>query len=127
MAVGSSGAGGQVAVPRPPASEVGVPAWIRGRLRPESMASRFAYQTFFKHGSTYMATCMVVAVFGGIAYDEVMNGIWTSNNAGVRHLPPRRHAPSPMLRASGELSVWRFARSQRQWKDVKDRLVESDD
>ena len=102
-------------------------SWLAGRLQAESPLSRTVYQIFYKHASTYMATCMVVAVFGGIAYDEVMNGIWNSNNAGVRHLPPRRHAPSPVLRASGELSVWRFARSQRQWKDVKDRLVESDD
>ena len=104
------------------------PAWIRGRLRPEPATSRFVYNTFFKRGSTYMATVMVVAVFGGLAYDNVMNSIWDANNSGVRHppaaasaAPPPRRATLPMPRAEPAA-----ARAQRQWKDAKDKLVEQD-
>ena len=89
------------------------PAWIRGRLRPEPATSRFVYNTFFKRGSTYMATVMVVAVFGGLAYDNVMNSIWDANNSGVRHppaaapaAPPHAAPPSPRR----ELSRRRRAR-----------------
>jgi len=72
-------------------------SWIAGRLGPESAFSRTLYSTLFKHGSTYMATCMVVAIAAGQGYDAVMNSIWDANNKG------------------------------KQWKDVQHKFIEADE
>lgn len=64
------------------------PAWVKGRLQPESAFSRFIYNTFFKRSSTYMATVIVVATGVGIGYDYAMNAYWEMCNKGVRMILP---------------------------------------
>ena len=44
------------------------------RLQAESAISRTIYGVFYKHASTYMATCMVVAIAAGQVYDGVARG-----------------------------------------------------
>ena len=105
------------------------PSWVQGRLQPEPAATRFIYNTFFKRASTYMGTVMVVATFGGIGYDYVMNYIWDSHNKGVR--AARSHARRPHGAGSPSRAVPSLPssnprrrppalrRAQKQWKDIK--------
>ncbi|KAL1499422.1 hypothetical protein AB1Y20_011627 [Prymnesium parvum] len=58
------------------------PAWVQGRLKPEPPFSRFIYNTFFKHASTYMATVISVAFVAGVTYDYAMTAFWESCNRG---------------------------------------------
>ena len=57
--------------------------WIEGRLRPEPLASRLVYNTFFKRAPLYMASCMAAAVIGGVAFDKTIDALWDMNNKGV--------------------------------------------
>uniref|UniRef100_A0A3B4WTD4 Complex III subunit 9 n=1 Tax=Seriola lalandi dorsalis TaxID=1841481 RepID=A0A3B4WTD4_SERLL len=45
---------------------------------------------------TYMTTVMLTATFAGLAFDNVMNGLWDMNNRG------------------------------KQWKDIKNNYAEED-
>ena len=113
------------------------PSWVQGRLAPEPAASRALYNIFFKRSSTYMATVMVLATFGGIGYDYAMNYIWESNNKGVRArlrplLAQRRPAlpsargrlpppPSRSLRCRPRVPP---RHEQKLWKDIKHKYAE---
>ena len=71
--------------------------WIEGRLRPEPLASRLVYNTFFKRAPLYMASCMAAAVIGGVAFDKTIDALWDMNTKGVSR---RLHTTSPFVARS---------------------------
>ena len=92
-----------------------LPAWLKGRLQPEPAASRFIYNTFFKYSPTYMTTVMLTATFAGLAFDNVINGLWDMNNRGVRArpAPPRPPETWPPPAGPSALAVTSLPRAIR--------------